>query len=79
MKCSALRTINKQIEKVWDEMTDVPFDENEKSDDGCYLVLGEDYSVWKKGTTRDDIWRWFDKHHSKGVYYLLYERKIKYC
>ena len=54
------------IEKLWDELTDIPMDpETEKMD--------TDWRFWKKGTDREDIWHWFDSHHSKGVAYLLYD------
>lgn len=75
MKCSTIRTIDKQIEKVWDELTNIPFDEDTTSNDSSYLVLGEDYHIWKKGTERDIIWCWFDNNHSKGVAWLLNERE----
>ena len=33
------------------------------------------------GTPREDIWRWFDERHSKGVAYLLYraQEQVKKC
>lgn len=56
------------IEKLWDELTDVPFDESEND-----LVLSEDWFVFDKGTEREDIWHWFDEHHSNGVGWLMNE------
>lgn len=59
---------NDFLEEKWDELTDIPFDE---SDDD--LVLSEDWFVFDKGTEREDIWHWFDNHHSKGVGWLMNE------
>ncbi len=61
------------VEKKWDELTDVPFDEGE---DGT-LRLASKWYLFPKGTDRDAIWNWFDKNHSKGVSWLLYEREVK--
>lgn len=62
---------DKEIKKLWNELEDVPFDENENSE----LVLAQDWYIFPKGTDRETIWHWFDKNYSKGVYELLYERK----
>jgi hypothetical protein len=62
---------DEQVEKIWEGMVDIPFDE-EYGD----LVISQDYYIWSKGTPRDEIWGWFDKHHSAGVYYLLYESEV---
>lgn len=58
---------DEEIEKLWNELIDVPFNETETD-----LVLDEDWFIFKAGTERDEIWHWFDEHHSKGVAYLLY-------
>lgn len=60
------------IEKWWDELTDIPFKETM----GGHLLLEYDWLLFKAGTEREDIWHWFDKVHSKGVHYLLYERGV---
>ena len=62
---------DKEIEKLWIELEDITFVEDVES---CKeLVLGSDWLHFKKGTWREDIWRWFDKNHSKGVAWLMYE------
>ena len=60
------------LEEKWDELADVPFDENEEGE----LLLEGNWFMFDKGTSRDEIWHWFDKRHSKGVAYLIndYER-----
>lgn len=59
-----------EIEKLWDELEDVPIDENE-----CIDI---DWRNWSKGTHREEIWHWFDEQHSKGVGWLMNERETKY-
>lgn len=64
------RYSNRQIEILWDHFADVPINpETER--------LDEDFFRWKQGTDREEIWHWFDQHHSQGVYYLLYEYDAK--
>ena len=62
---------DKEIEQMWDEFEDVLFIEDNNSDDSCKLVLADDWKYWSKGTTRDDIWHWFDVYYSKGLSALL--------
>ena len=59
------------VEKLWNKMEDVPFSEGIDGE----MYLDEDWENFSKGTSRTDIWHWFDENHSKGVYYLLYEMK----
>jgi hypothetical protein len=40
-------------------------------------VLDEDWHGFANGTDVEDIWRLFDERHSKGVYWLMYERDAK--
>jgi hypothetical protein len=60
---------DREVEKLWEELEDVPFDENENG----RLVLANDWYGWSKGTMREDIWSWFAGHHSKGITWLVYE------
>ena len=59
---------DEQLELLWEELTDVVFDE---TDDG-YLVLANDWYIFDAGTDREEIWHWFDKHYSNGVYSLMF-------
>lgn len=61
-----------EVEKLWDGLTNVPFD---KREDGS-LYLSRDYGPFHKGDVREEIWHWFDEQYSRGMYYLLYKRKI---
>lgn len=55
------------IEELWDEFGDIPMNpETEK--------IESSWNGFPAGTDREDVWRWFDKMHPKGVHYLLYER-----
>lgn len=60
---------DREIEKLWDELEDVPIDEEE--------CLDIDWKGWSKGTHREEIWYWFDVHHSKGVGWLMNEYESK--
>ncbi len=59
---------DEDLERLWDDLTDIPFDEDNDKE----LVLGEDWFIFSVGDVVFDIHRWFDKHHSKGVGYLMY-------
>lgn len=59
---------DKLLEKLWDGLEDIPFYEKDGEQ-----YIEEDYFEFKKGTSREDIWHWFDERHSKGVHFLLYE------
>ena len=65
--------MDKEIEKLWDELEDVPFYEDKEG----YMRLGVDWQDFAKGTDREEIWYWFDEHYSKGVAWLMneYERE----
>lgn len=52
------------VKELWNNLTDVPIDPETEE-------LDEPYYIWPKGTDKEDIWHWFDEHHSKGVAYLL--------
>lgn len=63
------RKTDTELERLWDGLADIPIDENE--------CLDCDWMGWKRGTHREEIWQWFDKYHSKGIYWLLYERDMQ--
>lgn len=55
------------LESKWEEFGNISID-----DDEC---IEEDWFGFNKGTHREEIWDWFDRQHTKGVYWLMYERK----
>lgn len=54
-----------ELEEMWAELEDVPMDPVTEE-------IEADFYHFPKGTTREEIWHWFDEHHSMGVNYLLY-------
>lgn len=62
---------DEKIEEIWDGLSDIMFEEDEEGN----LRIEKPYYIWNAGTDREEIWLWFDTFHSKGVRYLLYERK----
>ena len=58
-----------KLEKWWAGLEDVPVDPDTEQ-------LEEAYLIWPFGTDREEIWHWFDRRHSKGVAYLLYNDGI---
>lgn len=60
---------DREVELLWEEFSDFPFEEGSNGE----LYLSVDWRGFSAGTSRDEIWHWFDGKHSKGVYFLLYE------
>ena len=60
-----IRDRDEELEELWKQFSDVPM--NPKTECMEAPFLG-----WGAGTKREDIWKWFDDRHSKGVAYLLY-------
>lgn len=52
------------LEELWKELEDIPM--NPETEE-----LEENFHIWSIGTSKEDIWHWFDECHSKGIYYLL--------
>jgi len=59
---------DKEIEKLWREFGDLPLND---SDD-----ITEGWNGWEAGTHKIDVWEWFDRVHSKGIYYLIHESNL---
>lgn len=59
---------NREAEKLWEELEDVLLMKND--------CLDVDWQGWDKGTHIEEIWHWFDEHHSKGVGWLMNEYEI---
>ena len=60
---------DKEVEKLWAEFADVPMNGETECMDAPFM----DFPI---GTSREDIWHWFDEHHSRGVTYLMYEVEV---
>lgn len=63
-----IRKLDNLVEKIWNGLEDIPFYEEDSEQ-----YIEENYLDFEKGTSKEDIWHWFDERHSKGIYYLLYE------
>lgn len=62
---STLKERDAFLEKMWDMLDSIP-------PDPWTATLPEDFLHFPKGTKIEDIFRWFDERHSKGVDYLMY-------
>lgn len=60
---------SEEIEKLWDGMGSVRFEEDGDSN----LVFPDDYGPFHKGDSlQGHAYCWFDKNYDGGVYRLLY-------
>lgn len=60
-----LRERDEEQEKMWASFSDVPMNPETE-------CIEEKFMGWGPGTSREEIWHWFDERHSKGVAFLLY-------
>lgn len=54
------------LENAWKTLEDVPMNPETE-------CIEEKWFHFPNGTNREDIWYWFDAHHSKGVAWLMNE------
>lgn len=68
---------DKEMESLWEKLEDIPFIEDE--DGRLILDSDEPWHNFVPGTTKEEIWHYFDRNHSKGINYLVneYESKTK--
>jgi len=59
--------IDTSVEKSWEEFKTVSLDQNGR--------LKENWEAFQKGTSKEIVYGWFDRAHSKGINYLMKERK----
>ncbi|WP_164684855.1 hypothetical protein [Brevibacillus reuszeri] len=59
---------DQEIELLWEELENITFHENEGE-----LFLVSAWRMFESGTSREEIWKWFDNQHTKGVAWLLHE------
>lgn len=60
-----LRDRDEDLEELWASFADVPMNPETE-------CIEEKFMGWEPGTSREEIWHWFDERHSKGVAFLLY-------
>ena len=66
---------DKEMESLWEELEDIPFIEDE--DGRLILDSDESWHNFEPGTTKEEIWHYFDINHSKGINYLVNEYGTK--
>lgn len=54
-----------EIKELWYQLEDIPMDPETECMEAPFLHF-------PAGTSREDIWKWFDKNYSNGVHSLLY-------
>lgn len=59
--------IDKNIESLWKEFQSVPVDRNGN--------LRAAWYAFPKGTNKNTVYDWFNRHYSKGLSYLMEEVK----
>ena len=48
------------IDKMWEQLSDIPVNNTGE-------IIEDRFYIWEKGTSRDDIWYWFDKRVQGGI------------
>lgn len=62
---------NELLEHIWEDLQNQSFDQDDLLEKDWYY---EGKLLFRKGNHRiENIWRWFDQQHSKGLRYLLFE------
>ena len=51
------------LKSLWHEFEDTPVIINDDGD----TVIDADFYIWEKGTSREDIWHWFDERCENGL------------
>lgn len=55
-----------RVEELWEQFSDIPMDPETET-------MEEPFLHFPAGTSREDIWHWFDVNHPGGIAYLLYK------
>lgn len=48
------------IDKLWEQLSDIPVNNTGE-------IIEDDFYIWKKGTSKEDIWHWFDERVQGGI------------
>ena len=48
------------LDKLWEELSDIPLDNTGKK-------IDKNFYIWEKGTSKEDIWHWFDERVQCGI------------
>jgi len=58
--------ITEECKQTWDSLCKVPIDKND--------CIKRDWKAFKKGTSKFDIWHWFEAEYKISVVDLLYKK-----
>lgn len=58
------RHTDEQLETLWGILGEIPVNDNDE--------LERSFIDFPAGTPKEEVWKWFDDRHSKGVYVLMY-------
>ena len=53
----------KWLQDTWRDFQDTPVVMNEEGD----TVIDSDFYIWERGTSREEIWHWFDERCENGL------------
>lgn len=59
---------DEQLNELWERLGTIPVTDDNVLD-ADFII--NDSTSFQKGTDIEDVWRWFDSMHSKGVYVLM--------
>lgn len=58
------QTQDEYYEELWEQLGNIPVTEDGEE-------LDQDFLFFTKGSSKWDVWHWFDERHSKGVAWLM--------
>jgi hypothetical protein len=59
------------VENLWEQLGDVAWADSDNHNSLTDIVLDENFYIWRKGTDKGIIDKWFDENYSKGLSRLL--------
>lgn len=67
----------KIVEAMWLDLTDIVLEIPDSGDEFLPEALTLYGITFPAGTTKTELWKWFDRHHPEGVAYLLYDFNLR--
>lgn len=68
----ALSVRDEKLERLWEQLGEIPRDPDTECIEEPLIFWDDNAVLWEAGTPVEQIWKWFDERHSKGVAYLMY-------
>ena len=72
MGMETLSARDEKLERLWKQLGDIPRDPDTECIEEPFISWEDNAVLWEAGTPVEQIWKWFDERHSKGVAYLMY-------